>query len=399
MEGFALAWLNLLLRWAHFIVGVAWIGASFYFNWLENHLRRNGHPEHIAGDLWAVHGGGFYHLRKLAVAPAELPPQLHWFKWEAYATWLTGFALLCVVFYWQARSYMIDPQVAMLSPAAAITIGLAALATSWLAYDGICRIPALSGRDRLLGLLVFGWFALLAVLLSQCLSGRAAYLHVGAAMGTVMVANVFRVIIPAQKDLVAAVGRAAAADASKARAALQRSRHNNYLTLPVLFIMLSAHFPATYGNPYSWLVLSLIAAAGVAVRHYFNVRHLPGRRYLPLLWAAALLSLAAWLTAPPSLPPAAGTADAGVDTGAAFRVVQERCTPCHAAAPAHAGLASAPLAVELDSRERLLEQADRVHQAVVVHRTMPLGNATGMTEEERQLIASWFATLHDSAEE
>jgi uncharacterized membrane protein len=399
MEGFALAWLNLLLRWAHFIAGVAWIGASFYFNWLENHLRRSGQPEHIAGDLWAVHGGGFYYLRKLARAPSELPPQLHWFKWEAYATWLTGFALLCVVFYWQARSYMIDPQVAELAPGVAIAIGIAALIASWLVYDGMCRRPLLVDKDRLLGALIFGWFALLAFFLSQWLSGRAAYLHVGAAMGTVMVANVFRVIIPAQKGLVAAVGRTDGPDGAQAKAALQRSRHNNYLTLPVLFIMLSGHFPATYGNQNNWLVLLSIAACGVAVRHYFNIRHLPGRHYPPLLWAAGLLSLAVYLTAPRALPAAAPALRTAVDSESAFRVVQQRCTPCHAATPTVAGFASAPLAVELDSRERLLEQAERVYRAVVVDRTMPLGNTTGMTEEERLLIASWYSTMHDSAEQ
>jgi uncharacterized membrane protein len=244
-------WFNLLLRWAHFITGVAWIGASFYFNWLENHLERQlkteGAGDDIAGDLWAVHGGGFYYLQKYEVAPPKLPATLHWFKYEAYFTWITGFALLCSLYYFNASVYMVDRSVADISPTAAVGIGLASMALSWFFYDGLCRSP-MRESNRLTGLIVFGWFAGVAWILSDLLSGRAAYIHVGAAIGTIMVANVFTVIIPAQKELVAAVKEGRPPEASKGRNALQRSRHNNYFTLPVLFIMISNHYSTTYGN-------------------------------------------------------------------------------------------------------------------------------------------------------
>ena len=201
-------WLSLLLRWSHFIVGIAWIGASFYFNWLENHLQRQDQEEGTAGDLWAVHGGGFYYLKKFAVAPGQLPPTLHWFKWEAYTTWISGMALLVVVFYWNAQTYMLNPEVSGLGPGTAIAVGILALLSSWIFYDVLC-CSRLSGREWLVAVLIFAWFVLLAWILSSLLSGRAAYIHVGAAIGTVMVANVFRVIIPAQKDLVNGKGRIA----------------------------------------------------------------------------------------------------------------------------------------------------------------------------------------------
>ncbi len=252
MEANLTMWLGLLVRWAHFIFGIAWIGASFYFNWLEKHLQRQHQPEGIAGDLWAVHGGGFYYLKKFAVAPPELPPTLHWFKWEAYWTWLTGMALLIIVFYMNAQTYMLNPDASGIAAAIttrmAVGIGLGALLASWVFYDLLCRSP-LARHEWLLGLLLFAWFALLAWLLSTWLSGRAAYIHVGAAIGTVMVANVFRVIIPGQRDLVNAVAENRTPDASKGKNALQRSRHNNYFTLPVLFIMLIAHYPAVYDQP------------------------------------------------------------------------------------------------------------------------------------------------------
>jgi uncharacterized membrane protein len=228
MEAWIQEWLSLLLRWAHFITGVAWIGASFYFNWLENHLERQNARDGIAGDLWAVHGGGFYHLEKYAVAPARLPPTLHWFKYEAYFTWITGFALLCTVYYWNAGALLVDRSVADLAGWQATGIGLGSMVLSWLFYDLACRSP-LARHNSVLALTVLAWFVALAWFLSESLSGRAAYIHVGAAIGTIMVANVFFVIIPAQKDLVAAVSEDRAPRADKGENALLRSRHNNYL--------------------------------------------------------------------------------------------------------------------------------------------------------------------------
>ena len=391
MEAHLLSWLSLLLRWAHFITGIAWIGASFYFNWLENHLERTQKPAGIAGDLWAVHGGGFYYLQKFEVAPGELPHTLHWFKWEAYATWLTGFALLGVVFYWNAQAYMLDPSVADISARTAIALGLASLLLSWVFYNRLCR-SRIAGREAWLGVLVLAWFVLLAWGLSQLLSGRAAFIHVGAAIGTIMVANVFRVIIPAQKDLVNAVLEHRLPEARRGAEALQRSRHNNYFTLPVLFIMISSHYPSTYGHEYNWAVLLIISLAGLMIRYYFNIRHLagtpkPALKAWPLAVAVLLLAGLVIATAPAVLTHVNGTA---VSTPAAWTIIQRHCTSCHAQQPGNTAFSSAPLDIELDTMDGLRLNAVRVYQATVINRTMPLGNLTKMTDAERHTIANWF---------
>lgn len=388
IEAYLHDWASLLLRWAHLVTGIAWIGASFYFNWLENHLQRQQQAADTAGDLWAVHGGGFYYVKKFAVAPDTLPPTLHWFKWEAYATWLTGFALLVVVYYWNAPAFLLEAPGAGVGIAPAIAAGLGALVLSWLVYDLLCRSP-LAKREALLGALIAAWFLLLAWSLDLILSGRAAYIHVGAAIGTVMVANVFRVIIPAQKELVRAVAESRSPDPSQGRRALQRSRHNNYFTLPVLFIMISAHYPATYGHARAWLVLALLSAAGVLIRHYFNRRHLPGFQATPLLAGLALLG-AMVLAGLPRAPGHATAAAAAVSDAAAFAVVQSRCSGCHSAQPSQAGFSAAPLGIELDSVEQLRRHADRVYSTTAVSRSMPLGNLSGISEAERELIAHWY---------
>jgi len=390
MEAHLQMWLSLLVRWSHFIVGVAWIGASFYFNWLENHLNRQNQAEGTAGDLWAVHGGGFYFLKKFAVAPAELPASLHWFKWEAYITWLSGMALLIIVFYWNAQTYMLSPGVNHITSAMAVGIGVLSLLSSWVVYDLLC-CSGLSRREWLLATLILAWFVLLALGLSTLLSGRASYIHVGAAIGTIMVANVFRVIIPAQKDLVNAVAENRIADARKGRRALQRSRHNNYLTLPVLFIMISSHYPATYNHPQNWLVLLIFSLAAVAIRHYFNIRHLPGFRAWPLIPALLLIVSLVIVTAPEPAPVyQSSTAGNSIQTPQVFTIVKQRCVSCHAKVPTFEGFASAPLGVELDKQEKLLQHAERVYQSVVITRVMPLGNLTQMTDAERHLVARWF---------
>ena len=391
IEAYLHDWLNLLLRWAHFITGVAWIGASFYFNWLENHLERQSDAGGIAGDLWAVHGGGFYHLEKYEVAPETLPATLHWFKYEAYFTWITGFALLCTVYYWNAGAFLIDRSVADISSGLAIAIGLGSMLLSWLFYDLLCRSP-LKRNGALLALLVFAWFVALAWILSEFLSGRAAFIHVGAAIGTIMVANVFFVIIPSQKDLVAAVSENRKPDPARGKNALMRSRHNNYFTLPVLFIMISNHYAGTFGHPWNWLVLVLISVAGVGIRHWFNIRHLPGynRWVLP---ASTLLLVGLILVMRPQ-PVVMELGEAGFPTSAAVMpVIMERCAVCHAEQPAHPGFTAAPLGVVLDNEQNLEAMAPRVYQSVVVTRTMPLGNLTGMTDEERDLLARWYAGL------
>ena len=391
MEAYLQEWLSLLLRWAHFITGVAWIGASFYFNWLENHLERQHAEGGIAGDLWAVHGGGFYYLQKYQVAPERLPANLHWFKWEAYFTWITGFLLLCTVYYWNAGIFMVDSRVADLSSLQAVLIGLVSLLLSWLFYDGLCRSP-LVRKQALTALLIFVWFALLSWLLSQYLSGRAAFIHVGAAIGTIMVANVLFVIIPSQKDLVDAVKEQRKPDAQKGKNALTRSRHNNYFTLPVLFIMISNHYAGTFAHPANWLLLLVISVAGVGIRHWFNVRHL--EKHSALVLPLALLILAALIFAlRPQIKPGPDRLDEPdfPSTGQVMSVIQARCVTCHAAEPDHAGFAAAPLGVLLDQEEAVEMQDLIIFNAVVIKQSMPLANATSMSDEERELIARWYA--------
>jgi len=389
MEAYLQEWLNLLLRWAHFITGVAWIGASFYFNWLENHLERQNAKDGIAGDLWAVHGGGFYYLQKFQVAPERLPANLHWFKWEAYFTWITGFLLLCTLYYWNAGVFMVDSRVADLSSLQAVGIGIASLVFSWLFYDALCRSP-LARKQALTALLIFAWFALLSWLLSQLLSGRAAYIHVGAAIGTIMVANVFFVIIPSQKDLVEAVNEQRMPDPQKGKNALARSRHNNYFTLPVLFTMISSHYAGTFGHPWNWLVLLVISLVGVGIRHWFNIRHL--EKHSALVLPLSLLLLAALIFAlrpEPKLD--LGDEVTFPSTAAIMPVVEARCVTCHAAKPDHPGFAAAPLGVLLEGEEAVNLQALVIYNAVIVTQSMPLANITQMSDEERDLIARWYA--------
>jgi len=389
VEAYLQEWLSLLLRWAHFITGVAWIGASFYFNWLENHLERQTAGGGIAGDLWAVHGGGFYYLQKYQVAPERLPVSLHWFKWEAYFTWFTGFALLCTLYYWNAGVFMVDSRVADLSSLQAVGIGIASLVFSWLFYDGLCRSP-LARKQALTALLIFAWFALLSWLLSQFLSGRAAYIHVGAAIGTIMVANVFFVIIPSQKDLVEAVNEQRMPDPQKTKNALARSRHNNYFTLPVLFIMISSHYAGTFGHPWNWLVLLVISVVGVGIRHWFNIRHLEKHNRLVLPFSLLLLAALIFALRP---EPKLDLVDKNAfpSTADIFPVIQARCVTCHAARPDHPGFAAAPVGILLDREEAVDLQALIIFNAVIVTRSMPLANATQMSDEERDLIGRWYA--------
>ncbi len=387
MEAHLQLWGSLLLRWLHFIAGVAWIGASFYFNWLENHLRRSEPADGQTGDLWAVHGGGFYHVRKFAAPPHGLPPELHWFKWEAYTTWLSGMALLVIVYYWNGATLLLDPSVSGIGRSQAIAIGLGTIVVSWFVYDIACRSP-LGRHEVALTVGMLAWFLVLAWLLAQALSGRAAYVHVGAAAGSIMVANVFRVIIPAQRMLVRAAAGGPAPDPNIGPRALQRSRHNNYFTLPVLFLMISSHYPATYGHAHAWAVLGLLALAGLAIRHYFNIRHRPGARAWPLIPAALLLSAGVWLSAPPAPRQATDAAS----LGQAYAVVARRCGACHSARPAQDGFEQAPMGIELDDEAALLRHAERVYGASVLTRSMPPGNVSGMTDAERSLLAAWYAT-------
>ena len=401
-------WLNLLLRWAHFITGVAWIGASFYFNWLENHLERlnksEGAGNDIAGDLWAVHGGGFYYLQKYEVAPPRLPTKLHWFKYEAYFTWLTGLALLVSLYYVNASVYMVDPSVSDISTATAVMVGAGSLLLSWLFYDGLCKSP-LKENNVVIALIVFGWFAALAWVLTNLLSGRAAYIHVGAAIGTVMVANVAHVIIPAQRNMVEALSSGKEPDGAKGKNALLRSRHNNYFTLPVLFIMISNHYPTTYGNSLNWIVLLVIALGGVGVRHYFNIRHFDKKNLWVLPIALVLLVTAIYMTRPVGSQPEVTAPVEAVDevgeavtsdepaptTADIMPIIKERCSGCHAKEPTLMGLVAPMMGVVLETEEQVERQGPRVFQSTVISKSMPFTNMTKMTQEERDLVARWYA--------
>ncbi len=271
MEAHLLEWLNLSVRWVHMITGVAWIGASFYFVWLENNLNRVNPKTGLAGDLWAIHGGGIYHLEKYKLAPPSMPENLHWFKWEAYFTWMSGIALLCVVFYSNPVLYLVAPGSGLTGPEG-VAIGIGSLIAGWFIYDFLCD-SALGKKPALLGFILFVLIIGAAYGFSKVFSGRGAYLHVGAIIGTIMVGNVFRIIMPAQRALVAAIAENRTPDPALPAKGLLRSRHNNYFTLPVLFIMISNHFPSTYGSQYNWLILAGIAVLAVLVRHYFNTRH------------------------------------------------------------------------------------------------------------------------------
>jgi uncharacterized membrane protein len=393
MAAYALDWTALLLRWLHFITGVAWIGASFYFVWLDNSLRPPQDPalreRGVGGELWAIHGGGFYNPQKYTLAPPELPADLHWFKWEAYSTWLSGFGLLTVLYLMRPEQMLIDPNVAPLLPWQAVVGVLGTMALAWVVYDRLCRSP-LGQREGLLALVVFGLSVALAFGLSRFYAARAAYLLTGATIGTLMVANVFFVIIPGQRALVGAMSRGEAPDPAPGKRAKQRSVHNNYFTLPVLFIMISNHFAFTYGNTWGWLVLAIIMAAGVSIRHFFNLRH-RGRvewRYPAL--GVALLVGAAVLGAPPVSAGGPGDRVVNVDKMRALTILNTRCLPCHAAKPTFTGIAAPPAGVRFDDPGEVVRNGPRA-LVQVQNRVMPLGNLTQMTEEERMVLLDWLA--------
>ncbi len=385
-------WLELALRWGHLTVGIAWIGASFYFNWLENRLnRQQSSAAAIEGDLWAIHGGGFYHVQKYEVAPDELPASLHWFKWEAYFTWFTGLALLVLIFYLNANVFLLDQSVAQLAPWQGVLIGVFSLAISWIFYDMMCR-STFKDKPQLLSLIIFVYFCLLAIFLCNTFSGRGAFIHVGSAIGTVMVLNVMAVIIPSQKSLVLAMKSGGERDAELGRAALTRSRHNNYLTLPVLFIMISGHYPSTFSSGWNWLILIGIAVAGIVVRHYFNVRHQPGAKWWLLAAGAGIFAVIALLTLPESrLNPNAVKSTSMENVRG---IIHERCTVCHSAAPVHSDFQVAPGGIAMDTDEQIKTLASRIFTTAVATRSMPIGNLSSMTEEERQTLAAWYAQFN-----
>ncbi|WP_028100783.1 urate hydroxylase PuuD [Pseudoduganella violaceinigra] len=392
---YGLEWANLLVRWLHIITGIAWIGASFYFVWLDNSIRPPAPGSDLAkkgvsGELWAVHGGGFYNPQKYLVAPAELPKELHWFKWEAYSTWLSGIGLLTIAYYFNAQAMMVDKQVADLSSLQAVGIGIGFLVAGWVVYDALCRSP-LGRNENRLGLIVFLLLSGAAYALTHLLSGRAAFIHIGAMIGTIMVANVAMLIIPGQRKMVQAMQAGSLPDPIHGIKAKQRSVHNNYFTLPVLFIMISNHYAMTYQNKNAWLVLAFIMAAGVFIRHFFNLRH-KGRiewRY-PVIGVALLLAVA--VTIAPSKPaPVQAAADPAAQFAKVKAIIDQRCATCHSATPRQPGFATAPAGVLFDTADQVHQRAAQIQKRAVEQKDMPIGNLTNMTDAERAELGAWFA--------
>ena len=388
MDVFVADWLNLILRWAHMVVGIGWIGTSFYFIALDLGFRKEKQaPAGVFGDQWQVHGGGFYHVRKFTVAPPQLPEHLVWFRWEAYLTWATGFGLLIVQYYWNARAYLIDPTVMDLTPTAAIAISVATLVAGWLIYDLICRSPV-GERPVLLSAVVFALIVAASYALSQVFSGRGAFIHVGSLVGTIMAANVFLVIIPNQKKMVAQLIAGQEPDPKYGAIGKQRSVHNNYLTLPVLLMMVSNHYPMLYSHPYSWLVVALIIVVGGLIRHLIN-RHDAGDDFNAYSWAAPVaaiaLASAITVTAPRSATSSVQVADSEV-----LAIVNHHCTVCHSRKPKHPGFAEAPKDMRIETVKDVRQYARLIRVQAVQSNAMPLGNETRMTLEEREKLGAWL---------
>ncbi|WP_235285109.1 urate hydroxylase PuuD [Thalassospira sp. HJ] len=385
-------WINLILRWAHLITGIAWIGSSFYFVWLDLSLRkRPGMDEGVYGEAWMVHGGGFYHVNKWMVAPSSMPPELHWFKYEAYFTWITGFALLVTMYYWSAESYLIDPSVLALTKMDAILIGLGSLFAGWVIYDIICKSPIGKSTGKL-AVALFVLIMAAAYLFTHVFSGRGAFIHVGAMIGTIMAANVFRIIIPNQKKVVASLMAGEKPDPALGLQAKQRSTHNNYLTLPVLLMMISNHYSMLFSHDQSWLIVGLILIIGGLVRHFFNTRNAGGTgKAIAWQLPAAAVGMAVLAMFASYDPNAVKLADEDIITADhAQAIVQTRCTTCHSANPTDEGFDEAPAGVIFDDLAQIEANAQRMLAQAVIGRAMPLGNLTEMTDEERAQLGQWI---------
>jgi uncharacterized membrane protein len=395
-------WIGLVVRWIHLITGIAWIGASFYFIHLDASLRRSGGlPAGVGGEAWQVHGGGFYRMQKYLVAPAELPKDLTWFKYEAYSTWLSGFVLLGLIYYLSADLYLIDRSVMDLPVWAAVLISVVSLALGWVIYDRLCR-SRLGTNTALLCALGFVFLVAASWGYTQVFSGRGAYIHAGSLIGTIMVANVFFVIIPNQKVVVADLLAGRKPDPALGEQAKQRSLHNNYLTLPVLFLMISNHYPLSFATRWNWLIVGVVIIVGAVIRHFYNMRHAG----MPSPWwtwgvAAAGMVLVVWLSAAPPGGEESAGAPGAEESGAAGsepvafaeveNIVLSRCSMCHAAEPFWEGIAAPPKGVRLDTPEMTRKHAREIRLQATLTHAMPPGNITEISPEERQLLAAWIA--------
>jgi uncharacterized membrane protein len=393
MEIILWTWVDFALRWLHVIAGIAWIGSSFYFVHLDSSLqRRDGLPDGAGGEAWQVHGGGFYHMVKYLVAPARMPDQLTWFKWEAYTTWISGFFLLVVLYYASAELYLVDP-LAFANPVwVAVAVSLALLILGWIVYDVLCRSP-LGASEAGLSAAGFVFLVALAWLCTQLFSGRGAYMQMGALIGTIMVANVFFVIIPNQKKVVAALLSGQKPDPALGEQAKQRSMHNNYLTLPVVFLMISNHYPMSFASRWNWVIFALVLVVGAVIRHFYNVRH----RGLPNPWwtwgvAAAGMALIVVLSA--GGPSHGERAAVGPGQEVTFAdvesIVLSRCSMCHAAEPLWPGIAAPPKGVMLDHPELIRLQAREIYLQAAASDAMPPANVTELEPEERGMLAAWY---------
>ena len=385
-------WLSLIFRWLHVIAGISWIGTSFYFIFLDLSLRKHANlPEGVGGESWNVHGGGFYLMRKYTVAPAELPKELHWFKYEAYFTWISGFALLAIIYYWGAESYLIDKSVLDLTQTEAVLTSVGFLAAGWIIYDLLCRSP-FSSHPLLLSAAVFVLIAFSAYFLTHLFSGRAAFVHVGAMVGSIMVGNVFFIIIPNQKKVVKSLLAGEEPDPRLGEQGKHRSTHNNYLTLPVILMMISQHYPMLYDNDNSWLVVTLILLVGGTIRHFFNLMH-TGRPIMSLRWqwpAAAVMMalLIVYLSWQPAEDPYAKVSVPSA--GDVVAIAQARCASCHAVKTTDPDVEKAPGGVMLETAADLRKHSARVLKQTVRSKAMPLGNKTKMTDAERKALGAWI---------
>ena len=385
-------WLSAIIRWLHVIAGMAWIGSSFYFIHLDLSLKaRAGLPDGVKGDAWQVHGGGFYQMIKFMVAPAKMPDELTWFKWEAYTTWLSGFVLLVVVYYFNAEMFLIDKSVLDMGAPAAAAVAFISLTACWLGYEALCRSP-LGKHEGALALVGFVFLVVLTYAFTHVFSGRGAFTQIGALIGTIMVANVFVIIIPYQKKTVAAMIAGKAPDPYWGAIGKQRSVHNNYLTLPVVFLMLSNHYPLFFATQYNWLIVAIVLLIGPVIRHFFNSRH-AGKGSPWWTWAVAAAGMIAI-----ALLSAAGpreTKASALPATPAFAAVQDivtgRCGMCHANEPFWPGIAAAPNGVRLDDAEQIKRHARMIAINAVMSNAMPPGNVSEISPEERQILAAWIA--------